>query len=277
MGVLLRPFARPLWTCPSCLHVPRPALFHSAAPRLAESTLNHYETLQVAATATTAEIKRQFYALSKKHHPDRNKNDPDASTRFVKISEAYHTLSAPDKRTQYDAQLRQSEGPSSRWGGSGAASHPQGSYSSAGFAGSRPASGLNKRRTTFRGPPPSFYKSGGYGNQGAKRAEHAEREANEHASYGDYGGFGPGQQRQGKHVPHFDDIRHKETHEQIYEHIQTRRRRSPIYRRGDEEYNRGGMLANFLLVSSAIGLIGLTATFLSRRDERENAKRREGT
>lgn len=50
--------------------------------------------------------------------------------------------------------------------------HPMGSYSShnanvhskgASYAGSRPASGLSKRRGVFKGPPPSFYAHGGYG------------------------------------------------------------------------------------------------------------------
>ena len=35
------------------------------------------------------------------------------------------------------------------------------------YAGSRPASGLSKRRGTFQGPPPSFYAHGGYGNRRA--------------------------------------------------------------------------------------------------------------
>lgn len=33
------------------------------------------------------------------------------------------------------------------------------------YAGSRPASGLSKRRGTFQGPPPSFYAHGGYGRR----------------------------------------------------------------------------------------------------------------
>lgn len=49
-----------------------------------------------------------------------------------------------------------------------------GSHSSASmgpsYAGSRPASGLSKRRAAFRGPPPSFYAHGGYGTTGASRA-----------------------------------------------------------------------------------------------------------
>jgi len=124
---------------------------------------------------------------------------------------------------------------------------------------------LNKKRSTFRGPPPSFYKAGGYGAHSAKRAEYAfhehagEKKKEEHAgseSYGGFAGFGPGQTKQGDDVPHFDNIRHKETLDHVNEHIQSRRRRA----RGDfeEEIDRGGMLVNFVLVTGAVGLIGLT-------------------
>ena len=63
----------------------------------------------------------------------------------------------PQKRSRYDRdvirQLQQSYP-----GRTGAPAGHTGSY-----AGSRPASGLSKRRGTFRGPPPSFYAQGGYG------------------------------------------------------------------------------------------------------------------
>lgn len=262
-----RPIARPQWTCRPCsrsiaIQRPRIAFFHATAPRFSDSAPNHYETLQVATTADAKEIKKQFYALSKKNHPDHNRDDPTASTRFVAISEAYHTLSVPEKRAQYDAQLHQTER-RGRWGRGGGGSHPPGSYSSASYAGSRPATGLNKKRGTFRGPPPSFYNSGGYGRHGAKRAEYAHHNPNpegqeaDPASYGDMGGRGPGQQRQGQEVPHFDDVRHKETHEQVHEHILKGRRRSRLYRR-DEEYARGDMMTNFIIVSGIVAIIGAT-------------------
>ncbi|KAF2846326.1 DnaJ-domain-containing protein [Plenodomus tracheiphilus IPT5] len=307
---LLRHLATPSkqWTCPSCAtrtlpHLPRlrprmraprrrtpdyaqTSSFHSTHPLRGSNPPTHYETLQLTLSASAAEIKRQFYTLSKKHHPDRNQNDPEASTRFVAISEAYHVLSAPEKRAQYDATL-QSAQPSS-WGGRSTGSprgegYPQGSYSSASF-GSRPASGLNKKRSTFRGPPPSFYKSGGYGEFGAKRSEYAyqatpdgkeERAGQE--SYGEYGGFGPGQQRHGKQVPHFDDKRHKETHDNVYAHIWARRRQMRKTVRSDEEYARGDVLVNFLAVSGIIGVIGATAKmFGDRQEAREHAMRNEG-
>ncbi|KAH7401612.1 hypothetical protein BKA66DRAFT_405743 [Pyrenochaeta sp. MPI-SDFR-AT-0127] len=295
---LLRPIAHPSqsWTCRSCLRVrralppPSPpprrlqqaSLFHSTAQHLSDNIPNHYETLQLTTNATAADVKRQFYALSKKHHPDRNPDDPTASTRFVAISEAYHILSVPEKRQLYDAHLQQSHAQSSRWGRAGGDSYPQGSYSSASF-GARPASGLNKKRSTFRGPPPSFYKSGGYGKHGAKRAEYAHHNTQEggqqqagQESYGEWGGFGPGQQKHGNEVPHFDDRRHKKTHDHVNEHIYARRRKMQRTVRLEEEYDRGGMLMNFVLVSSVIGLIGMTAKVFGDRHESEYTGKRKG-
>jgi len=33
-----------------------------------------------------------FYQLAKKYHPDLNKNDPGAQTKFQEISEAYEVI-----------------------------------------------------------------------------------------------------------------------------------------------------------------------------------------
>jgi hypothetical protein len=274
--LLLRSIARPTppWTCHRLLAPSRgAAFFHTTTPRHSDSTPNYYETLQLSPSATPAEIKRQFYALSKKNHPDHNADDPTASTRFVAISEAYHTLSVPEKRAQYDAQIHRSARRA------GPTAYPQGSYSSAAF-GSRPASGLNKKRSTFRGPPPSFYQAGGYGQHGAKRAEYAHHNPNaEHGqeapyeSYGDFGGgFGPGQQKQGHDVPHFDDRRHKETHDSVNEHIWARRRRTVRPARTEAEYARGDFLLNFVMVSGVIGVIGMSAKFFNDRSEAKHHK-----
>ncbi|KAJ4357981.1 uncharacterized protein N0V89_002558 [Didymosphaeria variabile] len=224
--------------------------------------------------ASAGEIKRQFYTLSKKHHPDHNASDPDASTRFVAISEAYHVLSVPEKRAQYDAQLSHVSSRSLRWGPH-AGDHPQGSYSSASYAGSRPASGLNKKRSTFRGPPPSFYKAGGYGRHSAKRAEYAQHQHAGHQteqntssdSYGAFGeGFGPGQAGQGNEVPHFDDRKHKQTHDTVHEHISARKRRA---RDAEipQEFDRGGMLANFIIVSTVVGIAAAATKMFSNSTE----------
>ncbi|KAF2801179.1 DnaJ-domain-containing protein [Melanomma pulvis-pyrius CBS 109.77] len=274
-------------TSPPRYHgLPHASPFHTT-PRTLTSTPSaptHYETLSLPATATPSDIKRQFFTLSKRHHPDKNPSDPTASTRFVQISEAYHVLSVPEKRAQYDEQLH-SASRRSRWGaggggeGGGSSRHPQGSYSSASYAGSRPATGLNKKRSTFQGPPPSFYNSGGYGRHGAKRGEYAHHHHHPHANAdpaaaetehgqesGAFDGFGPGQTSQGSEVPHFDGHRHKQTHDHVNEHIYARRRSR---RRNDipEDIDRGGTLINFLLVSGAVGMIGLSAKLMGDKSE----------
>ncbi|MDR2400021.1 MAG: DnaJ domain-containing protein [Deferribacteraceae bacterium] len=65
--------------------------------------MNYYEVLGVPKTATQEEIKKAYRALARKYHPDVNKNDKSAETKFKEISEAYATLSDADKKSQYDA------------------------------------------------------------------------------------------------------------------------------------------------------------------------------
>ncbi|KAG5980739.1 hypothetical protein E4U55_003707 [Claviceps digitariae] len=60
-----------------------------------------YEALGVKKSASAAEIKKSYYGLAKKYHPDTNK-DPGAKEKFAEIQAAYEILSDSNKRAQYD-------------------------------------------------------------------------------------------------------------------------------------------------------------------------------
>ncbi|HYI22522.1 MAG TPA: DnaJ domain-containing protein, partial [Candidatus Limnocylindrales bacterium] len=63
---------------------------------------DYYATLGVPRTASKAEIKKAFRKLARQHHPDVNKQDAAAETRFKEITEANEVLSDPEKRKLYD-------------------------------------------------------------------------------------------------------------------------------------------------------------------------------
>ncbi|KAK0523915.1 hypothetical protein OC842_005993 [Tilletia horrida] len=62
-----------------------------------------YKVLGVPRNASQTDIKRQFYQLSKKYHPDVNRDDDDAKRKFQEVSEAYATLGHDRSRRAYDA------------------------------------------------------------------------------------------------------------------------------------------------------------------------------
>ncbi|RLB20738.1 MAG: J domain-containing protein, partial [Deltaproteobacteria bacterium] len=63
---------------------------------------DYYKILGVSKGASPEEIKKAYRKLALKYHPDRNKGDKAAETKFKEINEAYAVLSDPEKRKQYD-------------------------------------------------------------------------------------------------------------------------------------------------------------------------------
>ncbi|PIA13915.1 hypothetical protein COEREDRAFT_77069 [Coemansia reversa NRRL 1564] len=73
--------------------------FHTT--NIDRASQDFYDVLGVNKDASQSEIKKAYYQLAKKYHPDANK-EPDAKDKFVKIQEAYDTLSDENKRRSYD-------------------------------------------------------------------------------------------------------------------------------------------------------------------------------
>ena len=64
---------------------------------------NYYEMFGVSKNASEAEIKKRYRKLAKKHHPDKNRDDPEkAKIKFQKLQTIYDVLSDSEKRKLYD-------------------------------------------------------------------------------------------------------------------------------------------------------------------------------
>jgi DnaJ-class molecular chaperone len=90
-----------------------------------------YSQLSVKRDASEAEIKKAYRKLAKQLHPDKNKDNPKASERFSKVTQAYDILTDKDKRARYDRGEIDDEG---------VARAPFG-YGAAGGGGGRPRPG----------------------------------------------------------------------------------------------------------------------------------------
>ena len=78
---------------------------------------DYYEVLGVNKGASKDEIKKAFYKLAHKYHPDKKEGN---EKKFKEVNEAYQVLSDDTKRTKYDqfgSGFSAEGGPASGWGG----------------------------------------------------------------------------------------------------------------------------------------------------------------
>ena len=59
---------------------------------------SYYDILNIQKDASQNDIKKAYHKLAIRHHPDKGGD----SNKFKEISEAYETLSNPEKKQQYD-------------------------------------------------------------------------------------------------------------------------------------------------------------------------------
>lgn len=65
--------------------------------------MSYYDALEVPADATSSAIKRQYYLLARKYHPDKvGAADKEAAEKFKEVAEAYQVLSDEGLRAQYN-------------------------------------------------------------------------------------------------------------------------------------------------------------------------------
>jgi curved DNA-binding protein CbpA len=76
----------------------------------------HYSVLGVTRSASTEEVKRAYYALARRFHPDRFRRDSDERLQqqldnaFAKVAAAYDVLKDSSLRAAYDLKLKAAEG-----------------------------------------------------------------------------------------------------------------------------------------------------------------------
>lgn len=63
---------------------------------------DYYEVLGINKNADENTIKKAYWSLAKKYHPDKNPGDKEAEEKFKEVNEAYGVLSDSEKKAKYD-------------------------------------------------------------------------------------------------------------------------------------------------------------------------------
>lgn len=113
-----------------------------------------YEVLGVSKGASEADIKSAYRRLAKKLHPDANKHDPKAASRFAELNAAYEIVGDGDKRKAFDRGEIDAEGKPRFQGFEGFGAQPGGG----------PGGGAHFESFNFG--PDGFRRSGGGGGAG---------------------------------------------------------------------------------------------------------------
>ena len=75
---------------------------------MGKKQINFYLVLNIPPTAGVKEIKQAWIKQASLYHPDKNRGNPLAEKKFQQINTAWQTLKDPEKRRQFDLQLRES-------------------------------------------------------------------------------------------------------------------------------------------------------------------------
>eukprot|EP00985_Skeletonema_marinoi_P022799 scaffold14748_cov72-Skeletonema_marinoi.AAC.1 len=122
---------------------------NSSAPQASSSTTtahrrafsssskrDFYDVLGVGRGSDKGEIKKAYFKLAKKYHPDTNKDDKTAADKFKEATEAYEVLSDDKQRQLYDSYGHAGVDPNAGFGGGPGGGNPfEGFGGFSGFSG----------------------------------------------------------------------------------------------------------------------------------------------
>jgi len=78
-------------------------------------TGTHYQLLELSAGADRSEVRRRFYQMARRFHPDRHMDHPECAPRLQVLMDAlataYKVLSNEETKARYDAEVLQIPGP----------------------------------------------------------------------------------------------------------------------------------------------------------------------
>jgi len=114
---------------------------------------NYYELLEIAATASSDEVKRAFRAQIAKYHPDKvhhlgREFQAMAADRAAELTEAYRILSDEGRRAEYDRTFAESGGAAAARQAAPQASAPAGAQTEPAPGASPPPSAADPPRST---------------------------------------------------------------------------------------------------------------------------------
>jgi DnaJ-class molecular chaperone len=155
-----------------------------------------YSVLGVSKSASAADIKSAYRKLAKKLHPDANKSDPKAASRFSELNAAYEIVGDDDKRKAFDRGEIDAEGkPRFQGGFEGFGGGPRGRAGAGG-----PFGGQDGAFETFTWGPEGMQRSSGGGPRGGGGFEDVLRDM--------FGGLGGAARARRGGGPQFEEDEH---------------------------------------------------------------------
>jgi curved DNA-binding protein len=71
--------------------------------------VDYYKLLGISRTASALDIKKAYYRLARKYHPDLTDDSKANINKFILIKQAYRVLGDLENRLKYKIELEQNE------------------------------------------------------------------------------------------------------------------------------------------------------------------------